>query len=359
MTEGVIKTTPAGSAEDVVIDPVRLRRFTREIFEKVGMSVGDAGILAEHLVWADMRGIAALGVAKIPQYLARVQKGGTSTDREPRELSRRGAFLLVDGQDGFGQVVGYKVMKRVAHLARITGIGCAVVRNTTTAGALGRFALIAVEEQMTGLAINNGPVLMGAPDGVEKVIGNQAFAVASPAGKHPPLVLDMATSAMALARMHEYEHKGAELPEGIARTAEGVPTVDPKEALSGIIAPMGGHRGFGLALMWEVLTGVLSGGGITTDIGWPTAADQRQNVSMLLLAIDPEAAMPFTDFTARVDELIDRIHGSRTIVGIDRAVVPGERSAKSMERRQNEGIPLRGELVATLRAIGDDLAVTL
>jgi LDH2 family malate/lactate/ureidoglycolate dehydrogenase len=343
-----------------LIEAGRLHRFARAVFEKAGMPPDDAAILAEHLVWADLRGVAALGVAKIPQYLPRLREGGTSTVAEPSVRAERGGFLAVDGHDGFGQVVAYKVMRRLIEKARDTGISAAVVRNTTSAGALGRFPALAVDAQMIGIAINNGPVLMPAPGGAEKVLGNQAFAIASPAGGNDPVVLDMALSGIAMARIHEYDARREMLPEGLALTADGVPTVDPAAALGGILSPMGGHRGFGLAFLWELLTGVLSGGpGFSSDVGWPADADKPQGVSMLLIVIDPTVSLPYSEYVSRADELIDRIHNSRSVEGADRPTVPGERSAARMARRRSDGIRLPATLLTELSAIGDDVGVTL
>jgi LDH2 family malate/lactate/ureidoglycolate dehydrogenase len=350
----------ASSAQETVINAPRLERFTQAVFEQAGMPSAEAAVLAEHLVWADLRGISALGVAKIPQYLPRLREGGTSSGVKPTVLAKRGGFLAVDGHDGFGQVVGANVMGQVVETARSTGISGAVVRNTTSAGAMGRHAMFAVKEQMIGIAINNGPALMPVHGGSEKVLGNQAFALASPAGRHAPVLLDMAVSGTSLARIHEYEHRGEALPEGLALNAAGEPTVDPVEALNGILAPMAGHRGFGLAFMWEMLTGILSGGSaFSTDIGWPATANRPQGVSMLLLAIDPEVSIPFGNYLSRADELIDRIHGSRSVEGSEHPSVPGERSDATMQQRQKDGIPIPSRLLATLVSLGNDAGVSL
>ncbi|MFG1626111.1 Ldh family oxidoreductase [Kribbella sp. NPDC049227] len=352
--------TEPTSVQESVLEANRLRRFARTVFERAGMPPDDADILAEQLVWADLRGIPALGVAKIPQYLPRLRMGGTAAVAEPSLLAEKGGFLVFDGHDGFGQVVGFKVMRQVVQRAHTTGISSAVVRNTTSAGALGRFAMQAVDEQMIGLAINNGPVLMTAPGGADKVVGNQAFAIASPAGNHHPIVLDMAVSGIAMARIHEYEARGEDLPPGLAVTVDGLPTVDPAEALKGSLVPMGGHRGFGLAFMWEMLTGILSGGpGFTTELGWPAESAKPQGVSMLLIAIDPSVSIPYTEYAARADQLVDRIHDSRAAAGSGRPTVPGERSVERMARRQADGIPIPAKLLTELTNIAEEAGVTL
>jgi LDH2 family malate/lactate/ureidoglycolate dehydrogenase len=169
----------------------------------------------------------------------------------------------------------------------------------------------------------------------------------------------MATSAITLARIHDYEQRGAELPEGVALAADGRPTVDPVVALDGMLVPMGGHRGFGLALLWEVLTGVLSAGDTySTDVGSPADATRHQGVSMLLLAIDPTVSMPYEVFVARVDDLIERIRSSQRAEGAGPARLPGENSARITDERRRDGIPLPRALRERLRAIADDLGVS-
>ena len=341
------------------VAPEELLAFTRTILERCGMPSSDAELLAEHLLWADLGGISWLGANKIPEYVARLRSGVTkATGQDPRITHRRGGLLVVDAEDTFGQVVGYRTMKEVVETARTTGVSAAVVRNTTSAGALGFFATMAVSEKMIGLAINNSPPLQPAPGGAEKVVGNQAFAVACPAGAHPPLVLDMATSAITLARIHDYEQRGEQLPEGVALTADGRATIDPVAALNGMLLPMGGHRGFSLALLWEVLTGVLAASDTySTDVSSPADASRPQGVSMLLLAIDPSVSMPFDVFTARVDNLIERIERSERAEHAGPPRLPGAMSARTREERRSQGIPLPSALRERLRAIAGELGI--
>lgn len=349
-----------GSGSDTsVVEAPRLRKFTELLFEKAGMRSTDAQLLADHLNWADRRGISWLGVNKIPQYLERLRTGCTPADAELSIVSDLPSFVLIDGHDAFGQVVGYHAMKAATAKARTAGAAVAVVRNTTSAGALGYFATLAAEERMIGLAINNSPPLQPAVGGTEKVVGNQAFAVGSPARSYSPLVLDMATSAITLARIHDYDNRGEELPPGVALAADGTATTDPATALRGTLLPMAGHRGFGLAMMWEVLTGVLAGGPrFSRNVAGPDEFDRPQGVSMFLLAVDPAAVMPPDTFTERVDRLIDQVKEPGGI-GLEPVRVPGERSDQTRAERDREGIPVPAKLFARLQELGAQLGVTL
>jgi len=340
-------------------DPERLRRFAGRIFEKLGMPADDAALLADHLVWADLRGHSRVGIKKIPQYYERFRRGLIAPVAQPVVVHDRSAFALVDAGDACGPVVGVRAMDMAIERARGAGIGLVVVRDTTTANAMGYFALRAATQRMIGLVINNSPPVIPPPGGKTGVVGVQAFAIAAPAGNHDPIVLDMTNSAMTKVRMEDYLRRGEELPSGVALSASGEPTVDPAEALLGFLAPMGGPRGFGLALMWEVLTGVLAGGPrFAGNVTMPDVYDRTQGVSLCLLAIDPEAAMPYDTFVSRVDELIDQVHASDLAPGTDRVTVPGERSRARAAARERDGIPITEDLAARLRRIGSELGVT-
>jgi LDH2 family malate/lactate/ureidoglycolate dehydrogenase len=160
--------------------------------------------------------------------------------------------------------------------------------------------------------------------------------------------------------MHEWQARGEQLPADVALGPDGRPALDAPTAFAGMLQPMAGHRGYGLALMWEVLTGVLAGGprfagenAMPADFGNPTGG------SMFLLALDPRAAMPYETFTARVDEMIDRMHASPAQDGFDRVRVPGERSASIARERATAGVPIPNEVVATLNDLGAEHGISL
>jgi LDH2 family malate/lactate/ureidoglycolate dehydrogenase len=323
------------------------------------MTSEDAEILADALVWADLRGVPQQGTAmKIPQCLARLDAGGTRADAELVTVSESAGVAVLDAQDGWGQVAATRAMRIAVNKARALGIGAVVVRNSTYAGMLGYHPMTAVMDRMIGLAINNTYPLQAPWGGTTKAIGNQAFAIGCPAGKHFPLLFDAATTAISLARIHDYEAAGISLPPGVALDERGDPTVDPLEAFRGTLLSMGGHRGSGLALMWEVLTGVLAGGDrFSTEVSAPGEHGRRMSVSIFVLAIDPRISMPIEGFLERVDSLIDTVHASAPVEGVDRVLVPGERGFLLAADRERDGIPLPVDGLAQIRAAGADLGV--
>jgi LDH2 family malate/lactate/ureidoglycolate dehydrogenase len=347
----------AANERDVLVDMAKARAFAEALFQALGLPADDAWQLVDMLMWAELRGSPWLGFAKIPQYVERLRRGGTKASGELTIVHERGAFLVLDAHDVFGQVAGPRAMHLAIERARSGGIGAASVRNTTSAGTVGYLAMLAVDAGMVGLAINNSFPLQPPFGGTGRVLGNQAFAIGAPAGKHPPLVLDMATSRITLARIGEYRAKGERLPPDLALEANGAPTIDPEAALSGVLLPMAGHRGSGLALMWEILTGVLAGGErFGPSVTAPDEHETPQAVSLFLLAIDPSVVQPYESFLDRVDHVIDTIHASPPASDDEPVRVPGERGFHSSSA-QREGITLPQSLVVTLNSLGAELGV--
>jgi len=337
-----------------------LHQFAQAVFEKLGMRSADADILAHHLVWADLRGITWLGMRKIPQYGARFRAGGTPPKFEAETVLDTPSVVVVDDRRGCAVVTGHRLMKTISEKARSTGICMGLLRNTSISGALGYYANLAAEQGMIGMVNTDCPPLVAAPGGATKLIGNQAFAIASPAGKNPPLLLDMATSAVTLAKLHLIEARGEKAPENSVLDASGKPTTNPTEGLLGTLLPMAGHRGFGLAVMWEIFTGVLSGSTeFFSGARMPEPYDKDMNLSLFMLAINPAFVMSYADFQTRVDRVIDEIHASPPAPdsGLDRIIVPGERSQATAARRKREGIPIPQATVETLAQFGKELGI--
>ncbi len=350
----------AKKAAEELYEADSLHHFAQAVFEKLGLRSADADILASHLVWADLRGITWLGIRKIPQYGARFRAGGTPPRSEARTVLDTPSVVVVDDRRGCAVVSGHRLMKAIIEKARSTGICMGLLRNTSISGALGYYANLAAEQGMIGMVNTDCPPLVAAPGGATKLIGNQAFAIASPAGRNPPLLLDMATSAVTLARLHQIEARGEKAPENSVLDASGRPTTDPAKGLLGVLLPMAGHRGFGLAVMWEIFTGVLSGSTeFFSGARMPEPYDKDMNLSLFMLAINPAFVMPYADFQARVDRVIDEIHASPPAPGsgLERIIVPGERSQETAARRKREGIPISRPTVETLAQFGKELGV--
>lgn len=342
----------------ISLSVAEFRGFAVRVFEALGMAPEHADLMAAQITWAHVRGYPWLGAKKIIQYGTRIQKGAAATHGDLELVAEAGGLLAFDAGNSFSQVTGVQAMQAAIEKARSTGVCVAVVRNTSNASALGYFPNLAIEQRMIGAAINNSPPLMAPWGSREKIIGNQAFAWGSPAGRHDPIIFDTALSEMTLVAMHGYEARGESLPEGVALDAQGAPTTDPTAALAGILLPMGQHRGSGLAVIWEILTGILAGGErFLTDVTMPDVFDKPQGTSMFHLAINPEIVMPYDQFLARVDDMIDRLHASPTAKGVEQVRVPGEMAARRAREAQTSGMTLAPEMYAQLAEFAKPLGV--
>lgn len=309
-----------------------LHRLATDVLEEVGMPAEHAGWTADGLVWADAHGLPAHGVAtKLVQCVHRIRAGGTVADPDVRVLGQRTAHELVDAGHGWGQAVGTMAMLRAVEMAGQHGLAAVSVRDATSAAAMGYFADLAADRGCIGLAATNGPALIAAPGGRRRVVGNQGHALAAPGEGDQRLLYDTATTTMSTGEMDGYHERGESLPPGVLRDADGDPTTDPAQWTTGLLEPIGGHRGFGLSLALEVLTGVLAGGDrFGADVGLPTRHDESQGVSLFMLAIAP---VPGQDLAARVQQLI-------TVVGAsgEDARAPGVNAVRRARHAREHGV---------------------
>jgi LDH2 family malate/lactate/ureidoglycolate dehydrogenase len=338
---------------------VPLREFAQHALSSAGMPALDAATTAQAMVWADLRGLDGHGVGgKLVQCVRRIQAGGTRADPTIPTLRQETGTSLLDGENAWGQVAGVAGMRAAIARTKVAGIGVAAVRDISSAAALGYYPTLAVGERMIGFAITNGPSLIAPWGGTTKLLGNQAHAIGCPAGRHFPILFDSATTVMSTGEMDLRKERGEQLPDGVLFDSRGEVTRDPAEWVKGLLVPIGGHRGYGLSLMLEILTGVLAGGArLAPNVGHPVEYSAAQGVSAIMIAIDPEISMPFLDFVERVDRLIDRVHASRRAAGVDRIYVPGERGYLTAQDRDRDGIPISAERAAELRALAQELGV--
>jgi len=341
-----------------VVEAAELRSFAAKVARAVGVPEDDAAVIADGMVWSELRGVD-IGIKRLTTLVSRIRGGGTRADPRPQVIRESGSFAVLAGNDAWGQVTSVRAMRIAIAKAKASGIGACVVRHTGNSLAMGYYPWLATQDRLIGLAITNAMPLQATWGSTEKLLGNQAYALGCPAGRHAPIIFDAATTSVSWVGIHEHEARGERLPPGVALDVAGKPTTDPAEALAGILLPAGGHRGYGLALMWEILTGVLSGGEHFAPLPDDMTAAGVAHQSTFLLAIDPAASMPYERFAERVDALIDRIHACPPAPGVDRVYVPGERGADVAAVRERDGIPLSDRRVDELRTLSRDLGIPL
>ena len=334
-----------------------LKEFTREVFMRVGLPPQDAGKEAEVLIWANLRGVDSHGVLRIPWYLEQVDAGQMNPGPNIRVLKETPATMLVDADHAFGPVVTTFVMKRVMKKAKEVGIGWGFIRNTTHQGAMGYYPLMAAKEDMAGIAIVCSPPNM-APYGARAAgVHNSPIAIAVPAKRHRPLILDMATSVAAGGKLLLAIDKGVSIPEGWALDRDGNSTTDPK--LATILIPCGGPKGSGLALMFECLSSLMVGNPLLEPMLLGKERVRRHIQNSVVAAIDIGAFTDVESYKGHVDNLIEGLKALPKAEGVDEIFVPGEPEDRVYDDRVRHGIPLPQGTIRNLRSVAERLAIEL
>ncbi|TLZ56421.1 MAG: Ldh family oxidoreductase [Methanobacteriota archaeon] len=345
-----------------------LRAFTVYVFRKLGVPAREAKVTADVLIAADLRGIGSHGVARLPRYVSGIKAGSIVPKDASRIVKQTRATALIDGGNGLGQVVGRKAMELAIRKARETAVGFATVRNSNHYGIAGYYSMMALKAGMIGISSTNAAPLVVPTFGRSSVLGTNPISVAVPAGTEEPFVLDMATSVVPRGTIEVYDRQGKGMPLGWAVDPTGHSTTNPRivlealaKRLGGGILPLGGegetfsgHKGYGLALLVDILCGALPGAGTALDV---YADDRGANVGHFFGAIDVRAFRPLPAFKRDVDKLLRTLRESPRAEGHDHIYVHGEKSFAMERERRAKGIPLGPKVVDSLKKIGGDAGV--
>ncbi len=340
--------------DPTVVTASWLTDTVEQIFAALGYSAAAARSVAESLVAADLRGVPSHGVLLVPMYVERILHGSVNLTEEAKVLHEFGAIATLDAHHGLGQLSGDQAMRMAIAKARAYGIGAVSVRHAFHFGAAFRYAATAADSGLIGVAAANTRPLMPAPGGAQPVVGNNPLAIAVPLPGRPPIVLDMALSEAALGKIRLAAQESRDIPATWATDADGQSTTDPTRALAGMLLPTGGPKGYGLALMIDMLTGVLSGGGFGSGVqGLYADTTVPNDCAHFFLAIDPDAFEPgFTDRTLR---LAEEIEASPTRPGVDRVHLPGQLEQDRAESALRDGVRVDGSVLAALRSTAENL----
>jgi ureidoglycolate dehydrogenase (NAD+) len=312
--------------------------------------------VARTLVWTSLRGTDSHGVARLPVYVERLRDGVINTRPNPSVARRDGAIAIVDGDRGPGQVASVYATDLSVELAREHGVGVVGVRRSAHNGAQAFYAMRAAEQGMVALAMTNTEPLVIPFGGAEPALGTNPICLAAPTAGGELFNLDLATSQVAINRIFNARDEGRAIPEGWGVDADGRPTTDAAAVASAV--PLGGYKGYALALMVELLCGVLPGAGVRHGVGGLyTGADVEQDVGHFHLALDPERTVGRERFATVLGGLIDELRAIPPAPGFEEVLVPGDPEDRARARRTREGVPIEPALWATLRALSDELAV--
>jgi LDH2 family malate/lactate/ureidoglycolate dehydrogenase len=337
-----------------------LRSFTASAFEKAGVPPEDAAMAAASLVEADLRGVETHGISHyLPLHIKRIKIGLVEPRANIVVKRERLSTALLDGGNGLGQVIAGRAMNLAIEKAARTGTAFVGITNSNHFGACAYWSMMALPHNQIGIAMTNGSKLPAPGGGRQAMWGTAPISVAIPGDQERSVVLDMATTATTKGRILLYDKRHLRLDPTWALDSAGRPTTDPKEALKGLLQPVGGYKGYGLALVFELLSGILTGGDWSYHLGGPLAEDfsRPTGVGSCFGAIAVDAFMEPIDFKRQVDRVIREIHESPKAEGYDRIYMPGEMEAECKAKRQVEGIPLDADVVMRLTNMGNELGV--
>ena len=342
-----------------------LRSYIIRFFTKLDVPRSDAETAAEILVAADLRGVESHGIIRLNSYYgSRIRKGLVDPRSPYSIISETPTTLLVDGGNGLGMVAAKDAMRRCIQKAQESNIAMVTVRNSNHYGIAGYYAMMALEHNMIGISFTNSQPLVAPTYGRSAILGTNPIAVAVPAGRERPYVLDMATSIVPVGRITVYDKAGKPIPEGWGIDQDGVVTTAPDAVLhGGALMPLGGvdimrgYKGYGLSLLVDIFSGVLSGAAVGGDVGRPADPQAGANVGHFFAAVKIDAFRPLLDFEAQMDYLIQMLKTSPKAAGQERIYIHGEKEFEMSERYEQEGVPVMVEVVKMLQQAGEEIGV--
>ena len=347
----------ADTATPLRVPARKLEDFIARAFEAVEIPPADARSIAELMVRADVQGSEGHGIFRLPQYIRRIKGGAVNLRPDIRVVREAAGMALVDGDNGMGHLVMRFATERAIEKAKAAGVSWVGVRWSNHAGPASLYANMPLAHDMIGLYLAVGNANHLPPwGGLDMLLSTNPIAVAVPAGEEPAVVLDMATTVAAYGKVKTKAQRGETMPEGWMMDRQGRPLIDPTRAGEGFLLPIGGYKGFGLALVFGLLAGTLNSAAMGKDVVDFNADDTTPtNTGHAIVAIDVEAFQPVAEFKKSVDTLIRDIRNSQRLPGVDAVRLPGDGARAAREDRMGNGVPLPPPLAASLKQLATEL----
>ena len=351
---------------DRVIDAGALRACMERIFEKEGFSSEDARAIADVLMQADLFGIESHGAQRLMYYHRNIRSGSVNVSAKPEVLRETPVSALIDGHFGMGALVAQFAMRRAIGKAKQSGVGMAVVRNSSHYGIAGYYTLMAEREGLAAFSMTNTGPIMVPTFGREMMLGTNPMAFCMPADP-VPFWFDASTTVVTLGKVEVCQKRGRPMPQGWTIGPDGAPCTDASRMNASILAgerggilPLGGegethggHKGYGLGIMVEALTGVLAQGMTSPQM----CGAHGDHTCHFLLAFDPAMFGDPADIRARMSAYLAALRASEKMPGCARIYTPGEKAFEAMARRLREGVPVEENTLAEVRQIAGELGV--
>jgi L-2-hydroxycarboxylate dehydrogenase (NAD+) len=340
-----------------------LKVFIEEAMIRLGLPERDAAIVATLMAKADLQGSDGHGVSRLPQYVRRIKAGGFNVRPNIRVVHEHPSTAVVDGDNGMGHLVMSRAAEIAIEKARTTGIGWVNSQFSNHAGPASLYASMPLAHDMIGLYFAVGNANHLPPwGGLSMLLSTNPIAAAIPADAENPIVLDMATTVAAYGKVKTKALRGELMPEGWMIDRQGKPLTDPKRAEEGMLLPLGGmeagYKGYGLAMIIGLLAGTLGGAAMGKDvIDFNHDDDSVTNTGQAVCAINIAAFGDVAIFKKAVDTLVRDFRGSERIPGVERILVPGERSEETRVARASDGIPIAPALMRSLDQLAGELGM--
>jgi LDH2 family malate/lactate/ureidoglycolate dehydrogenase len=339
-------------AEDkTLFTEAELNDLGSRAFQGLGLPAADAADVARVLVLADLFGLSTHGLSRIESYGERLQVGGINARPRITVETLAPALRRVDGDNGVGPLVGMHALRAAMEAAERCGVGVAFARQSNHFGPISPYGLMAAQAGYASVIGSNATTTIAPWGGSDARLGNSplGFGVPNPGGD--PFLLDMAMSVVARAKIRAALKRGEAIPDSWATDASGRPTTDPKAALDGFLLPIGGHKGYGLALLVDLFSGLLSNAAYLTHVkSWVDAPDEPQNLGHFFILIDTRRLGSTQWLADRMMDFAAILHASAPADPTRPVIVPGEIELGKMTRQRQAGIALDPAVVALLRS---------
>lgn len=336
----------------IIVQKEDLEKCVLEIFQAAGLTEEQASIVARHLVLANLRGIDSHGVSRVDIYTKRLDLGIMKRKTEINVIKETPSSMLLDGGSGVGIVLATKGMQIAVEKAKATGIAIVGINNSSHCGMLADYTAYAAQNDCIALAVTNAPSSMAPWGGKESYFGTNPLSYGVPAGNEVDIVFDMATSVVARGKITLARKNNQKIPVGWAISKEGYPTTDPIEAGEGLVLPVGGPKGYGLAFFVEVLSGLLTGAAFGPYISsLYKDLNKSQNVGQFFLVIRADLFEDLDSFKDRIDQMVREIRNIPLAHGYDRIYLPGEIEYERSKKLAVEGIPLSKNVLVELASV--------
>lgn len=332
-----------------------LTALVAQLLQCRGVPPSEAQLAADIIVLADARGYGAHGVWRLAFTLDRLDAGTITSPAKSTITTDLGAFAVLDGGNGLGQVVTHGAFELARERARQFGVGGVLVANSNHFGIAQAYTEPAAREGFVAILVTNASPAMAPFGGSERLLGNNPWSIAAPSHRGPPIVIDLTMTTVSRGEILLARDKGELIPEGWALDQRGRPTTHPAEALRGVMLPMAGHKGYALSVAADLLTGVLSGSAWLDGVGFPGDAAVRGRVSHLVLIIDAQRLDP--TYPERVAVYAERLRSSQPAGAKGAVQVPGDRESHAEEESRALGVPLSHEALIVVQRYADEAGV--